>query len=85
MTSMQHVYAIFELLKESTWIESIDRYGYDTFSMDMIPMLISELFDSTWADNLEVYRRDIVEKGCLIYLSVPEMKQIFEKEVAMYV
>lgn len=51
MTSMQNVNAIFELLKESTWIESIDRYGYDTFSMEMIPMLISELFESTWADN----------------------------------
>lgn len=43
---MKDVHAIFEFLKESTWIERLDLYGY-VYSPDLIPELITELAEST--------------------------------------
>lgn len=72
------VYAIFELLKESTWIESLDVYGYTTFHKDLVPELVATLPESTWAENLPYYKPDIENEG-LKFLTVPEMKKILEQ------
>lgn len=75
MYSVADVYAIFERLKESTWIESLDKYGYPQVTVDQIPEIVSTLSESTWAEKLDIYKPDIVADG-LQFISVPEMKRI---------
>jgi hypothetical protein len=76
---MEDIYAIFDLLKESSWIESLDSYGYK-YSKDLIPTLVTELDESTWAEQLEHLKPDITNAG-MKYLSIPEMKAIVQAQM----
>jgi len=72
---MENVNAIFEFLKQSSWIEGLDVYGYNEVTPALIPNIIEELSESSWAESLACFKADIEAAG-LVYCTVPEMKQI---------
>lgn len=79
---MDSVFAIFEYLKESTWIETLMyTYGYQEFNprnpgYNMLGDILIELYESTWSDQLHIYRTDIEDEG-LKFLTVLEMRNIY--------
>ena len=75
MSKQQEVEAIFAFLAQSSWIEGLDVYGYREFTPALIPTVVNELSESSWAESLERFKTDITDEG-LPYYTVPEMKAI---------
>lgn len=83
--SMKPIYAIFDFLKESSMMESLPSYDFPsffdsergTYSVDLIPRIITELDTSSFADQMWLYERDIVEDGGMEFMSIPQMKEVY--------
>jgi hypothetical protein len=79
---MDSVFALFDFLKESTWIETLMyTYGYQDFNPNkpdyhMLGDILFDLHESTWSDQLYLYRTDIEEVG-LKFLTVLDMRNIY--------
>lgn len=76
MPTMDDVYAIFDFLVESTWISCDLQNIYVMYERKNIPEYITTFEGSTWAEQLYNYKEDILAEG-LIFISVPEMKEIY--------
>jgi len=87
---MYRVYAIFYEMRESTWMSNLykfrgeDNYGdaclalstvYD-HDRNNIPIILTELYESSWSEELENYKPDIIE-WLGYYLTVKEMRNIY--------
>jgi len=83
---MDSVFALFDFMKESTWIETLMyTYGYPDFNPskpehDMLGNVLIELHESTWSDQLYLYRPDIEHAG-LKFLTVLEMRNIYLEQL----
>jgi hypothetical protein len=83
---MDSVFALFNYLKESTWIESLMyTYGYQDFNPSepeyhMLGGILLELHESTWSDDLHLYKPDIEDEG-LKFLTVFEMRNIYLEQL----
>ena len=90
---MESVYAIFEFLKESSWIDSLqDNFGYTQFNRtnprsdpEMLHTILTEMHESSWADNLEDFRRDIEEDLGIAFMSVKEMRNVYLRNALLQV
>ena len=82
---MESVYSIFEYLNESTWIDLLqDDYGFPQYNRrnprsdpETLHKILTELHESSWADSLEVYQRDIEEDLGIAFMSVKEMRNVY--------
>jgi hypothetical protein len=82
---MESVYAVFEYLNESSWIDFLqDDYGFPQYNRksprsdpDTLHTILTELHGSSWADSLEDYRRDIEEDLGIKFMSVKEMRNVY--------
>ena len=74
--NMQQVYDIFIFLEKSGW-NDLYAYGYKNgYTLKLIPELLINLYDSSWAQSLENFKQDIINAK-LKYLSVVEMRNIY--------
>lgn len=76
MALPDQISTVFQFMKDSTWIQRLDVFGYPVYSTDIIPTLIMTLDESSWAEELLHYRKDFEDKNIPFY-SVPEMKKIY--------
>jgi hypothetical protein len=82
---MESVYAVFEYLNESSWIDFLqDDYGFPQYRRKnprsdpaTLYTILTELHGSSWADSLEDYRRDIEEDLGIKFMSVNEMRNVY--------
>jgi hypothetical protein len=87
---MESVYAIFEFLNESTWIDFLPDYGFHDFNRrnprsdpEMLHTILTELYESSWADMLDVYQRDIEEDLGIPFMSVKDMRNVYIRNVLL--
>ena len=74
--NMQQVYDIFIFLENSGW-NDLYAYGYKNgYTLKLIPELLINLYDSSWAQSLENFKKDIIDAK-LKYLTVVEMRNIY--------
>lgn len=71
---MDRVYSIFEYMSESSWRHDI--YEYFETEYVSIPVILTELYESSWSEDLEHYKSDILS-DLGYYLSVKEMRDIY--------
>ena len=78
---MENVLAVFEYMKESTWIQSLEKYGYPLPMQYEVPAKLPEilldLYESTWAEDLYMYKRDIEEGLGIKFMTVKEMRNVY--------
>jgi len=87
---MDCVYSIFYTMRESTWIQNLYMKGStsevnaaclamtEVYEHDRkhIPIILTDLYESSWADELELYKPYIISE--LGYcLTVMEMRNIY--------
>ena len=88
---MDRVYTIFYTMRESTWIQNLYRFrgesnGLGEACLAMtevyehdrkhIPIILTELYESSWSDELELYKPDLID-DLGYYLTVKEMRNIY--------
>jgi hypothetical protein len=82
---MDSVFAIFDFMQESTWIESLYTYGYQGFNprspdYNMLGDILFDLHESTWSEQLHIYKPDIEDAG-LKFLTILDMKNIYLEQL----
>ena len=83
---MDSVFELFDFMKESTWIETLMyTYGYQDFNPSnpdykMLGDILFELHESTWSDQLNLYKPDIEDAG-LKFLTVLDMRNIYLEQL----
>ncbi len=83
---MDSVFALFDFMKESTWIETLMyTFGYQDFNPSnpdyhMLGEILFELHESSWSDQLHLYQPDIEEVG-LKFLTVFDMRNIYLEQI----
>jgi hypothetical protein len=84
---MDSVFELFDFMKESTWIETLMyTYGYQDFNpinpdYKMLGDILFELHESTWSDQLHLYKPDIEDVG-LKFLTVLDMRNIYLDKIS---
>jgi hypothetical protein len=73
---MENVRAVFEYLKESTWVQSLEEPV-------KLPEILLELYESTWADELYHYKRDIEEDLGIRFMTVKDMRNAYLTELLL--
>jgi hypothetical protein len=86
---MEYTRSVFLFMRESSWIDTLmDDFGYTTYNrtnpdQEMLDRILVDLCDSSWAHQLEDYRRDIEEVAGLEFRTVNEMRKMRLIDVLM--
>ena len=90
---MESVYAIFEYLCESSWIDILqDDMGFPQYKRrtprtdpETMHTILTEMHSSSWAHGLEDYHRDIEEDLGIAFMTVKDMRNVYLRNVLLKV
>ena len=93
LVKMESVYAVFEYLCESSWIDILqDDMGFPQYNRrnprrdpETLHTILTKLTDSSWAHCLEDYRRDIEEDLGIAFMTVKDMRNVYIRNALLHV